>query len=103
MDMRAKMKITKIERHEGGQETMHLTCVARSGGYPADGSDEDNTFAKYSPSGAMTLTVANPALIGKFTPGDTYYLDFTKVTAPPKKDILQEGLDRRDITRVPVA
>lgn len=57
--------------------------VCKSGGYPADGSDEDNTFAKFSPSGSLELLIANPALIGTFTPGDAYYLDFMKVEASP--------------------
>jgi hypothetical protein len=77
--MRAKMRITCIEQHEGGNETLHLYAVAKSTAYPDDGSDEDNTYARFSPSGALNLTIANPALIGKFKPGDTYYLDFTKV------------------------
>lgn len=76
--MRAKMQIQKIEQHIYGQETLHLSAVARKDSYPADGSDEDNTYAKFSPSGAMTLTIANPALIGQFKPGEKYYIDFTK-------------------------
>lgn len=76
--MRAKMMITQVVQHQGGSETLHLSAVARSDGYPADGADEDNTFARFSPSGTLTLTVANPALIGQFKPGERYYLDFTK-------------------------
>lgn len=77
--MRAKMRVTKVEAHEGGAEVLHFTAVSRSSGYPADGSDEDNTYAKFSPSGELRLTVTNPALSGKIKPGDRYYLDFTKV------------------------
>lgn len=76
--MRAKMQISRIEKHVGGNETLHFHAVAKSGAYPADGSDEDNTFAKFSPSGTLTLQVANPALIGKFSPGEKFYLDFVK-------------------------
>lgn len=75
--MRAKMKITKIEQHESC-EVLHFTAVAKNSSYPEDGSDEDNTYAKFSPSGELKLTVANPALIGKFKAGEKYYLDFTK-------------------------
>lgn len=78
MNMRAKMMIGSILR-TGTSETLKMSCVCKSGQYPVDGSDEDNTFAKFSPSGTLELTVANPALIGKFNPGDVYYLDFTKV------------------------
>jgi hypothetical protein len=60
--------------------------VCKSGGYPANGSDENNTFAKFSPSGSLELTVANPALIGTFEPGETYYLEFTKEEEAPTLD-----------------
>lgn len=76
--MRAKFIITSIEKFPFS-DLVKMRPVSKSGGYPADGSDEDNTFAKFSPSGLLELQVANPALIGTFTPGDTYYLDFTKV------------------------
>lgn len=75
--MRAKMQIQKIEQHQN-QEILTFTCVAKSGSYPPDGLDEDNQFGKFTPSGSLTLTVANPALLGRFKPGEKYYLDFTK-------------------------
>lgn len=74
--MRAKMKISNIVRGEG-YEQLTLNAVCKSGSYPADGMDEDNTFAKFSPSGELKLTVANPALLGTFNPGEKYYVDFT--------------------------
>jgi hypothetical protein len=76
--MRAKFTIISIEKFPT-TEILRMRPVCKPGGYPADGSDEDNTFAKFSPSGALELQIANPALIGTFAPGDTYYLDFTKV------------------------
>jgi hypothetical protein len=76
--MRAKMKIAEIKRTEHGEQLkMHPVC--KPNGYDAEGLDEDNTYAKFSPSGELTLTIANPALFGKFNPGEKYYLDFTKV------------------------
>lgn len=45
--------------------------------YPADGSDDDNTYAKFSPSGELSLHIANPALLGKIEPGQKFYLVFT--------------------------
>lgn len=77
--MRAKFKINHIDkRYAPQQETLYLNPVSSSR-YPEDGSDEDNTYAKFSPSGMLSLTVANPALIGMFAEGETYYLDFTPV------------------------
>ncbi|MBR1150063.1 hypothetical protein [Bradyrhizobium sp. JYMT SZCCT0428] len=74
--MRAKMQVNKVERFNGSDR---ITCnaVARSSAYPEDGSDEDNTYAKFSPSGELSLTIANPVLLGVIEPGQKFYLDFT--------------------------
>lgn len=74
--MRAKMQVNKVERFAGSDR---ITCnaVAKSGGYPTDGSDEDNSYAKFSPAGELSLTIANPVLLGKIEPGQKFYLDFT--------------------------
>jgi len=75
--MRAKMQISKVERFAGA-DRITGNAVCRSGAYPEDGSDEDNTYAKFSPQGELTLTIANPALLGRIEPGQKFYLDFTK-------------------------
>lgn len=46
--------------------------------YPADGSDENNSFARWSPSGHLALVVANPALFNRINVGDEFYVDFTR-------------------------
>jgi hypothetical protein len=90
--MRAKMMVGMVQVHESrinaaGQydstaepvknmETLSLHAVAASK-YPADGSDEDNTYAKWSPGASLTINIANPALWGKFKHGDKFYVDFT--------------------------
>lgn len=74
--MRAKFILNTIAK-VGDQEQLIFSAVSKSGAYPADGLDEDNTYAKFSPSGSLSLTVANPNLIGKFEVGQKFYLDFT--------------------------
>ena len=74
--MRAKMRVDRVERFDGGDKVI-MSAVAKSGNYPADGSDEDNTYAKFSPQGELTLTIMNPALLGKIEPGTKFYIDFT--------------------------
>lgn len=80
--MRAKMRVANVSRYpaegETTQETLTFYAVARKDSYPADGGDENNTYAKFSPSGRLELMVANPALFGKFAVDEEYYLDFTK-------------------------
>lgn len=73
--MRAKLQISNVQKFETC-ETVAFRAVGRSGAYPEDGSDEDNTFAKFTPSADLTMSITNPALLGKFEPGQKYYVDF---------------------------
>lgn len=82
--MRAKMIVTEVVRtgFQNGtefqqQDRVKMVAVAKSTAYPADGHDEDNTFAKFSPQGELSLTIVNPELVGKIQPGQKFYLDFT--------------------------
>jgi len=76
--MRAKMKLTEVKR-TGYGEDLQFSAVCRNDGYPVDGRDENNTFAKFTPCANLTMTINNPDLLGKFNPGEEFYLDFTKV------------------------
>lgn len=77
--MRAKMRIQSVSAYDT-VEVLQLYAVGKPGTYPDTGLDEDNTYAKFTPSGELKLSIANPALIGKFKPGQTFYIDFTEVT-----------------------
>lgn len=75
--MRAKMKVSKVESGNG-YEKLSFNAVCKSGPYPPDGSDENNSFAKWTPTAELTMSVTNPDLFGKVKQGEEYYLDFTK-------------------------
>jgi hypothetical protein len=74
--MRAKMRVSQVQKFENS-EILTFNAVGKSGSYPSDGSDEDNTYSKFTPSAKVEIHVANPALIGQFQPGQTYFVDFT--------------------------
>jgi len=76
--MRAKMRVENVQKLGLDSEVLTFRGVAKSDGYPPDGSDENNTFARYSPCAELKMTVQNPALHGEFAIDDEYYLDFTK-------------------------
>ncbi len=76
--MRAKMVVESVTATEHG-ENLKMRAVCKNGQYPEDGSDEDNTFAKFSPSASLKIYIANPGLLGKIKPGQKFYLDFTAV------------------------
>lgn len=85
--MRAKLRVSGVTEFVGSTEhngdappklgeNLHFSAVAASS-YPEDGSDENNTYAKYSPSASFEIYIANPALFGKFKVNEEYYVDFT--------------------------
>lgn len=53
------------------------------GGKPfgPNGESEDNSFARWTPSGELKLDVTNPDLLGRFKPGQKFYVDFTEAPA----------------------
>lgn len=83
--VRAKFRVTQVApyKNEDGQTTLeHWEMYAVGGndvehGYPEDGSDEDNTFSKWTPNAHLTMDVQNPALFDVLKAGDKYYVDFT--------------------------
>jgi hypothetical protein len=77
--MRAKMRVKSVNKHEGCEE-LAFSAVSKNDGYPADGSDENNTFAKWTPSAHLEMSITSPALFGKINEGEEYYLDFTKAS-----------------------
>ena len=81
--MRAKMKVTEVDSFERGNEgktfeSLKFNAVSE-GQYSADGSDENNTFAKWTPFAELKMTITNPALFGKFSIGQEFYVNFTLV------------------------
>lgn len=73
--MRAKMVVESVTKFTSGERIV-MNAVSASG-YPADGSDEDNTYAKFSPSARLEIMVTNPALLGAVQPGQKLYVDFS--------------------------
>jgi hypothetical protein len=76
MRMRAKFRITKIEKSETSESlTMNAVYADK---YGPDGVNEDNDFARWTPWGELKMGITNPNLLGVFNEGDKVYIDFTK-------------------------
>jgi len=78
--MRAKVQIGSITQLSENCEVLKFHGVPKPTKYPEDGSDEDNTFALWSPSISLEMTITNPNLIGAYKPGQKMYLDFTPIS-----------------------
>ncbi len=82
--MRAKLKVTSVTKGPASyvtEERLTFAAVYKDGAYPADGSDEDNTFSKFTPQAELSMVLQNPALLGKFEVGQKFYVDFTPAPA----------------------
>lgn len=73
--MKAKMKVHSVTATEYG-ETFKANPVC--GKLGPEGDSEDNTYAKFTPSGELSLTVNNPALLGEIKAGQTFYVYFVR-------------------------
>jgi hypothetical protein len=75
--MQAKMRVTEVQKYPTNQ-IVKMTAVGKSDGYPDDGADENNSYARWTPSADLSISIANPALFDKFSEGQQFYLDFTE-------------------------
>ena len=71
MNFRAKVKVESILKNNYG-ETITFRPVT-------NGSLEDNSYSKWTPSGKLELTITNPDIIDKIRPDDVFYVDFKSV------------------------
>ena len=80
--MRAKMEVSHIVRIKNevyNQTHLTMNAVSKYNGYPSDGSDEDNTYAKFTPIGELKIVITNPDLVDKFELAQKFYVDFTEI------------------------
>jgi hypothetical protein len=88
MNMRAKFEVRVVKPFKhfipetggyGPTEYVSLVFAAvTEKPFNADGVSEDNSFAQWTPTAKLEMTVTNPNLFDTFKPGQKYYLDFTE-------------------------
>jgi hypothetical protein len=77
--MRAKMKVTSVNKFSDTCLQLEMAAVCKSSGYPEDGSDENNTFARWTPTANLKMSITNPNLVDKFEVGKEFYVDFLEL------------------------
>ena len=75
--MVAKFRVVSVTTPHAGTEHLCFSAVTEAP-FDKEGFSDDNSFAKWSPTGELEMTVTNPALFGKIKQGEKYYLHFTK-------------------------
>lgn len=74
MNIAARMKCQRLEK------TVDAEYITFTAVYSADRSDPNYTWSQFTPSGELKLTVTNKDVWGRFIPGDTYQINFEKVS-----------------------
>ncbi len=78
--MMAKFKVTKID--QATSDVQHVTMMAVTDKpFNPDGESDDNTFAKWTPSGELKMSITNPKLVGALKEGQKYYLTFSEAAS----------------------
>lgn len=75
MSVRAKFQCDN-KTMDGTVGVVHLHAVI-------SGSEENESFWRYTPAGELSLHIDNPAALDQFEMGKEYYLDITE--APPSR------------------
>lgn len=70
MKVRCKFKCVSKTEIEGNGTSVTLEPVS-------SGSEENEKFFKYTPSGDINLGILNPAAAEQFEPGKQYYVEFS--------------------------
>lgn len=74
--VRCKMICTeKIERVSAYQVHSPKIAIVK---LSAVSSDTNKTWAKYTPSGSIELSIDNPDAVDRFVLGQTYFVDFSE-------------------------
>lgn len=67
--IRAKIRVSTVTQYDAGQEVVEAHAVHVGGA-------ENTSFAKYTPSLNLSITIDNPEAKGFLKPGAEFYLDF---------------------------
>ena len=75
MAVTGKFKVSKLSQNHYSPESLEIQMEAVS----ADGTEENNNYHKYTPSGNIIMCVDNPPALEQFELGAEYLVTFTKV------------------------
>jgi hypothetical protein len=65
--MRAKMVVQSVEKFTNASDSIKMMPVSGKAPYGPDGESEDNTFARYTPSGICSSRSRIRSSIGKIS------------------------------------
>lgn len=79
--IRAKFHCQGVKKYHVGKNSDGSPKFGEEVELSAVYGDENKPWSEYTPSGRLTMSITNPAAIGKFEPGKDYFLDLSAVVA----------------------
>lgn len=79
--MIAKFMVAEVKKVSDTRQDLVMIAVSDKP-FDQQGTSEDSSFARWTPTGELRMGIDNPALMDKFANGQKYYLNFTDATAP---------------------
>lgn len=80
--LRLKMVVNTVKRCADGTGEVGSEEITASAVYSSKEGSANAQWSKWTPCGALSFTVSNPAAFGKLLPGQFFYADLT----PTDKD-----------------
>ena len=74
--VRAKMYVNSVKRHANSDGSISQEEVSLNAVYGPEGS-ANSKWAKYTPSGNLTMNITNQEAYGKILPGQYFFVDLT--------------------------
>ena len=75
--MRAKFKVMSVEVINATSQKVTMMAVTEAP-FDEEGKSDDNSFARWTPTGTITMMISNPDLMGKIKVGQKFYTDFNE-------------------------
>lgn len=79
MNSRAKVTVNSVARNINTQGVVMSETIRFNAVYSSVQNSENYKFWTATPMLNMEMTINNPDMLGKFVPGQEYYLDFSPV------------------------
>jgi hypothetical protein len=75
--IRGKFRVVRVTRHMDDKGEVESEMIGLN--VVTDDSAENKQWSKWTPAGALEMTITNPAAYGKVTRGQEFYIDLISV------------------------
>jgi hypothetical protein len=77
--IRAKLRVNQVIHYIDNLGQIESEEVKLTAVYDDDPESDNAQWSKWTPSANLSITISNPAAIGKLTKDHEFYIDFTPV------------------------